>query len=305
MYNNYTQPLGKLIVSLVILYHLYADDGQLMRFFDPRKLHQDKIAADHLEHCINEIAMWMFNNKLRLNQDKTEFLILSNSANRRRISVNKLNLNDGVIDSTPSVRNLGVHMDSSLSLEIHIGYIQKTCYFYLNWIRRIRIYLTKDTAKSLVHALVIARIDYCNSIYVNLPKSTTNRLQRIMRCAARVVALPRYGESVTTVCKELHWLPIAERAQFKVLCLVYKSIHGSSPGYLSELITPYVPNRELRSGSSHLLCVRKCRIKYGERAFSHAGPTLWNTLPLDIRITRSIQIFKRKLKTFLFRKAYC
>ena len=138
MYNNYTQPLGKLIVSLMILYHLYADDGQLMKFFDPRKLNQDRIAADHLEFCINEIAMWMRNNKLRLNKDKTEFLILSNSTNRRRIAVNNLNLDDGVIESSPCVRNLGVHMDSLLSLETHIGYIQRTCYYYLNWIRRIR-----------------------------------------------------------------------------------------------------------------------------------------------------------------------
>ena len=151
---------------------------------------------------------------------------------------------------------------------------------------------------------MLARIDYCNSLYVNLPKATTNRLQRIMRCAARVVALPRYGASVTDICKELHWLPIRERAEFKVLTLVYKSVHGTSPGYLSELITPYHPTRELRSGFSNLVCVKKCRLKYGERAFSYAGPTLWNSLLLDIRNVDSFSIFKKKLKTFLFLKAY-
>ena len=152
---------------------------------------------------------------------------------------------------------------------------------------------------------ITSRIDYCNSLYVHLPKTTSNRLQRIMRCAARVVALPRYGESVTNVCKQLHWLPIRERAKFKILTLVYKSIHGSTPEYLSELIIPYNPPRELRSKSSNLLCVPKCRVKYGERAFSHAGPSLWNTLPSSIRNASSLAIFKKKLKTHLFTEAYC
>ena len=147
-----------------------------------------------LEFCINEIATWMHTNKLRFNPDKTEFLVLSNVSNMQRVSFNKLNLNDGIVESSANVRNLGIHMHSALTLETHIGYIQLRCYFYLDWIRRVRNYLTKDTAKSLVHALVIARFDYCNSLCVHLPKTTTNRFQWIMRCAACVVALPRYGD---------------------------------------------------------------------------------------------------------------
>ena len=304
MYNEYTYPLGKLITIMLILYHLYADDSQLQKSFNSRIRGQDIQAATHLENCIIEISQWMNNNKLRLNRDKTEFIILASKANAKRVTVDSLNLQGDVVCSTPVVRNLGVRMDSYLSMDQHISYVQKVCYYYLNWIKSIRNYLSKDSAKSLIHALVISRIDYCNSVYVGLPKTLTNRLQRIMRSAAKLVALPNKYASITDVCKQLHWLPVTERAQFKMLCLVYKSLHDSAPEYLSELLVPYIPGRELRSSSSFLLKTTNCRVKYGERAFSHAGPSLWNSLPLDIRSAPNMYTFKKKLKTHLFCQAY-
>ena len=137
----------------------------------------------------------------------------------------------------------------------------------------------------LVHALVISRIDYCNGLYFNLPRNQTERLQRIMRAAARVVAKPRRNDSVTEICKNLHWLPVVERSKFKILTMVYKSLHGLAPGYLQELIVPYEPSRTLRSANSNLLCVDKSRVKFGERAFSRSGPTLWNDLPQEIKLS--------------------
>ena len=271
MYNEYTFPLEKLITMMLILYHLYADDSQLQKSFNPRVKGQDIQAANHLEQCICEVSKWMKNNKLRLNRDKTEFIILASTSNAKRVSVNSLDLQGETVNAAPVVRNLGVHIDSTFSLEKHIGYVQKVCYYYLNWIRKIRHYLSKDTAKSLVHALVISRIDYCNSLYVGLPKSLTDRLQRIMRAAAKLVALPHNRASVSGVCKQLHWLPVRERAQFKMLCLVYKSLHDSAPDYLKDLLVPYQPGRNLRSTNTLLLRTNKCRVKYGERAFSKRG----------------------------------
>ena len=111
--------------------------------------------------------------------------------------------------------------------------------------------------------------------------------------------------SVTEICKELHWLPIPQRAQFKVLTLVYKALHNDAPSYISAMLQPYEPQRTLRSSKSKYLAAKKTRVRYGSRSFSASGPELWNTLPHDIRNSQSISMFKRKLKTYLFRKAYC
>ena len=229
---------------------------------------------------------------------------MSSRSNAKRVSTNSLTLNSEVIKAAPVVRNLGVHMDSHLTLDAQIANVQKQCYYYLNWIRKIRKSLSKETTKSIVHALVIARIDYCNSLYVNLPKGAIEKLQRIMRSAARLISQPSWNASITEVCRDLHWLPVTQRSQFKVLTLVYKALHNEAPSYISEMLHYYQPKRTLRSTKSNLLVVKKTRVRYGARAFSVSGPSLWNDLPQEIRDSNSFSIFKRKLKTYLFQKAY-
>ena len=169
MYSDYTYPLGKLLQYLLILYHLYADDTQMHKAFDPKKNGMEQQARTKLEQCFTEVSEWMYYNKLRLNPDKTEFIIFSSKANSKYVSTESLTLNGEDIKAVPVVRNLGVHMDNRFNLDSHIANVQKACYFYLNWIKKIRKYLSKDVTKSIVHALVVPRIDYCNSIYVNLP----------------------------------------------------------------------------------------------------------------------------------------
>ncbi len=98
----------------------------------------------------------------------------------------------------------------------------------------------------------------------------------------------------------LHWLPVCFRVDLKMLLLVYKSRNGLAPTYLCELLTEYQPIRSL-----DLLSTPKSRIKCrGDRAFSIAAPSLCNAWPLSIRQASSVNIFRSRLKTFLFSKLY-
>ena len=95
------------------------------------------------------------------------------------------------------------------------------------------------------------------------------------------------------ILKQLHWLPSEIRPYFKLLCYVYKSIHDLAPAYLSELI---VVRREYDLS----LSVPRCAGKSGDRAFSTAGPRLWNALPADLRLTTTLDKFKSQLKHLFF-----
>ena len=91
----------------------------------------------------------------------------------------------------------------------------------------------------------------------------------------------------------------------KALFITYKALNNLAPLYIRELLTPYVPARQLRSSSKNLLVIPHFNLKtYGARSFSVAAPTLWNTLPSDIINSSSVSVFKNKLKTFLFKKAF-
>ena len=123
--------------------------------------------------------------------------------------------------------------------------------------------------------------------------------------AARLITQTRKRNHITHILMHLHWLPVKFRIQYKILLLVYKSLHGLAPQYLAELIIINCPTRSLRSSHGITLKVPKTRLKsYGDRSFSYAAAILWNQLPITIRAAPSVTIFKSSLKTLFFQKAY-
>ena len=85
--------------------------------------------------------------------------------------------------------------------------------------------------------------------------------------------------SITEFLKYLHWLIIEDRIAFKIFCVTWQSLNGKDPSYISSLISPYNPKMPLRSSSNRDLCVPKSRTSYGDCAFWHFPPFLWNSLP--------------------------
>ena len=170
---------------------------------------------------------------------------------------------------------------------------------------KIRKYLSQDTCEILVHAFISSKLDHCNSLLHGLPKYLLARLQAVQNAAARVVTLTPKHVHITPVLINLHWLPVECRITFKVLLLVYKALHGLAPSYISDLLNFKTYSRSLRSSCKEYLVVPRSRLKtYGDRAFSIAGPKLWNDLPLEIRKCASVATFKQSVKTFLFKLAY-
>ena len=105
--------------------------------------------------------------------------------------------------------------------------------------------------------------------------------------------------------QELHWLPTEQPIIFKILLMTFKCLNGIAPSYLSDLVTRYIPRRNLRFANGHRLFDVKCNLRNnGFRSFSVVSPQLWNDMPLGIRSCASLNDFKKKVKTNLFRKAF-
>ncbi|XP_033099081.1 uncharacterized protein LOC117102781 [Anneissia japonica] len=144
--------------------------------------------------------------------------------------------------------------------------------------------------------------NYCLTIclYYGVPKTEIEKLQRVQNTAARIVTRTRRHEHITPVLRNLHWLPVRQRVELKVLHLTYKCRLYNSPSYIKELISDYQSKRTLRSSSQWFLSLPRApaTITYGDAAFSISSPTLWNRLPGDIRDAISVGQFK---SSFCFR----
>jgi len=143
-----------------------------------------------LEQCIVDINYWMSANRLKLNMDKTELLW---AGTRHFLSMGdgsfpSIQLGGAIIAPSQHVRVLGVIFSADLSLEKHASNVSATCFYHLRRLRHIRRSLTSESAMTLVHAFVTSRVDYCNVVFAGAPKIITNKLQRVLNSAARVVS---------------------------------------------------------------------------------------------------------------------
>ena len=255
-----------------------------------------------IERCIQDVQQWMVVNKLKLNGDKSELLVLT-ARHRPPPLLDSIVIGADIIEASKSAKNIGVWLDNVLSMDVQINNICKTAFFHLRNIAKIRKFLSYRQCEVLIHAFISSKLDYCKALLSGLQKSQVKRLQYVQNSAARLLTSTGRYEHVTPVLRSLHWLPVSARIDFKILLLVFKVLNGLGPLYLCELLEPYIPNRNLRSSRKKLLIVPKCNLKTnGYRAFSHRAPTLWNALPDDIRQVDHIQTFKSKLKTHLFRQ---
>jgi len=190
----------------------------------------------------------------------------------------------------------------------HVTKVARNCFFFqLRHLQQIRQRVGREVTIHLVFALVLSRLDYCNSILAGLPACTVNILQRVQNAVARLICQLKPHKNVTESLKQLHWLPVKQRVQYKLCMVMYCVHHGLAPPYITELVTSVAaqPSRlGLRSADTTNYVQPRIRTKFGERFFSYAGPSTWNLLPDDLRRTPSFNSFKCELKTYIFITAF-
>ena len=181
----YMLPLSCIIREHGMDLHVYADDTQLYCSFNVKSAEEATSAVQRIEQCVHDIQAWMTRVRLKLNEDKTEFLMISSPS----YNVPQLTFKAGqnTIASSHSCRNLGVIFYSRLNMKLHISNVCKASFFHLRSIGAVRKYITTDCCEKLVHSFVTSKLDYCNSLLVNLPKRVI--LQNYKKCKMLLLAL--------------------------------------------------------------------------------------------------------------------
>jgi len=296
----YTSALSAIASRHGIEIHLYADDTQL---YVHLRLNEVANATKRLRACIDDIMLWSLSMRLKLNPSKSELIWFDRSSKLLQCTELSLSTSSSLLSPASTVRDLGVILDSALSLKPQIAAISRACLFHLRRIRQLRSTLDSASLKTLIHCLILTRLDYCNSVLYGLPECTLLPLTRILHQAARLCLGLSYRDHITPALRSLHWLPVCERIRFKLALLMYRACTDHLPSYLSSMVTPCnsVKGRSsLRSASDGKYVVPGTRLVFGRRSFTVAGPSIWNSLPPHVRNSLSETVFRSKLKTYLF-----
>ena len=206
-------------------------------------------------------------------------------------------------------KNLGVVLDSTLSFRPHIDSVVKTCNFYIRNLYMIRNFINRDNLLSLVHSLIVSKIDYCNSLLVGLPIVTLKKVESILNRAARLIYSLHPQVPTTPFLMKLHWLTVKARVEFKICLITFRALKFNQPLYIRELLSlaPVEPVMSLRSSDDpYHLCEPRAvgESNFANRSFAYVAPRLFNTLPLSLKQIESVDTFKKQLKSFFFSWAY-
>ena len=305
LFSVYIGGLVALLEAHGVKYHFYADDTQF--YLQVENVDDTK---GKINSVLSDIKIWMTKRKLKLNDGKSEIIIIRGHM-REDVSGDFGCLDVGGAELSPAecVRNLGVHFDPSLDFKRHINLMVRNSNYHIRNLYAVKKHLDRKSLVTLAHSLVLSRVDYCNSLWIGLPKYLLRKIQSILNRTARLIYSAPPRTPTTALLIDLHWLPIKARIEYKLCLLTHKMLKFGEPKYLADLLSFRTNdlNVALRS-TDDPSCLDEPRAvrerSFAARSFSYTAPRLYNRLPQYIRQLGTLDAFKQQLKTFLFARAY-
>ena len=234
IHNIYIKPLSAIIDSHSIIHHSFADDFQLQMSAPPYRISE---ILHSMLSCISDVKAWATANMLKLNDSKTEFMLVTSKRSKHLHNLpTSITIGNAQIPFKQSMKNLDFTLDCHLTMNAHVSNIARTCYFELRRLASIRRFLTSTATATLVSAFVLSRNDYCSSLLFGSTNDVTSHLQRIQNYAARVIFRLPMSSSIAIHLKSLHWLPVKVRSTYKIACLCYHCHNSTAPSYVTDML---------------------------------------------------------------------
>ena len=208
LFSLYVAPIEDIVESYGLTCAVYADDTQLYISIDKSQL---QCGIANLQQCILAIIEWLPINELVCNESKTEAIWFFSRYKKHDLELSAITIGKSNVALASSVRDLGVMLDRHLDMRAHINQLCRSASFSLRRVGQVRRYLDTATTEKLTHALITCKLDQCNSLLYGLPDKDISKIQRIQNSAARLVTGTKRQEHITSVLRNLHWLPIKKR----------------------------------------------------------------------------------------------
>ena len=205
----------------------------------------------------------------------------------------QLSVENHQLERVYTYKYLGVWLDASMTWQKHIEQTSKKIGQRLALLRRLRPYLTTNSAKLLANALVLPFFDYCSPVWTNCSQTVKDIIIKQHKRMARLVLKVHPQTPTNYVLSELKWTTIEKRWEFHKCKMIYSALHGEAPMYLKDLFvrSDTVHRHSTRNASNYGVCVPRVRSQAGKKSFSHEGAILWNKLPNHVKCAATMHTF--------------
>jgi len=218
----YTSKLSQVVAKHRLTLHQYADDCQIYHNMLPS---ETTSGVQRFERCLVDVEKWMRASRLRLNSSKTNILWLGSKHIIDNLSVQEVNVVSSTITTVASARNLGVVIDSRLTMSDHVAAVCRAGYYRLRQLRPTVKSLPVDAAKTLIQAFITNRLDYCNAALCGITGTLLRKLQSVQNAVARLLTRTGRREHISPILRQLHWLPVSRHIDFKLAVLFHANWH--------------------------------------------------------------------------------
>ena len=275
----------------------YADDTQTV--------HSDYI--DNLDGLIRmteetlcKLKYYFDTNGLLLNTQKTQCIFIGSHHYISKIPVDTaIKFGDSYIVPSTQVKNLGLYIDRHMSFNIHVDEIRKKVMGILFYLNRIKDHFDKKTRTTIVETLALSQVNYCSLVWGSANKTQIHCVQLLQNFAAKVAeGNSRKYDHVTPILKDLNWMNITEKLFYDISIMMYKMMKNEYPEWIYNF---RVVGEERRRGTRQEcnLIVPNPRTDMGSRSLAVRGTNCWNSLPMHVKESGNINIFKGRLKRYI------
>ena len=260
----------------------------------------------NLQKCIDDVATWYDGNKLVLNVDKCNTMLIGSRHKRAQLGINEcleINLNEVVVKQVNTADYLGVKIEQSLLWDSQIQKVCSQLSRKVGLLSRLRKTISKEILMKIYMTSIQPCIDYALTIWGNTTLKNLAKVQRIQNYAARIITgeFDYINVRGVDLVKKLGWMSVKQRFDYFCLLLMFKCIHGLAPDYLTcnIIMECEVSSRTTRSTNSSNLYVPYVDNEIVTKTLMYTGAKLWNSLPSHLKDLTSIDVFKCKLKRFI------
>lgn len=275
---------------------LFADDATFHIHDKTLETLEMKLQCD-----ANNTIDWSLNNNMHVNYDKTSYMLIGTMYRLNTSRQLNIKIDNNQITSTRSQKLLGLHIDDTLTWSTHIDHLCSAISSKISLLRQLSSYVSVDIQKKYYQGYILPLMDYGSVVWGTTSAANIDRLMKLQKRAARIILRADFTTPSAVMFHKLDWLPVDKRLKYNKAVFIYKALNNLSPQYIADLLRPVseTHSRTLRSSVNGALAVPRSRSSLFDRSFSYTAPRLWNSIPLLIRNSSTVNCFKHNVKSFL------